>query len=99
MSSKQWKERQQDQHSRRRRLLDTEGRKEFDKYYGKQKPTSSIRNSGGAGKGDTQRPCDKELFDLGWEAAFGKTPEIRAAAAKRQQELLRQKHASGSDSE
>lgn len=39
------------------------------------------------GKGDRQRPQNKEMFDLGYDMAFGKTPEIKAAARKRWLEL------------
>jgi hypothetical protein len=69
----------------RRASLSGDRRKEFDAHYGKPKSSRSE-----AGKGDTARDVDKELYDAGYEAAYGATPEIRAAAAERWRRLRRE---------
>lgn len=73
MSMDQWRQRVADAQSRRRRLMDSEGKRAFDAYYGKQAADGSMgRNKGGAGKGDRRRPCDTLLYDIGYELSFNK---------------------------
>lgn len=81
-------EREADTLSTRRRKIGKSRRREFDEYHGKPKGT---RRQHAAGKGDATRDFDKELYDAGYEASFGATPEIRAAAAERWEQLRRER--------
>ena len=78
-------ERQADKLSDRRKRIDRDLKPEFDQaYYGKGPHTE-------AGKGDARRLTDSEMYALGWEAAFGATSEIRAAARERWLELKKRR--------
>ena len=79
-------DRQQDMMATRRQRLSGEDRVAFDRYYGK--PQSTRRRSE-AGKGDASRITDKELYDAGYDASHGATPEIRAAALAEWKRLKR----------
>ena len=66
MSAKDFQERANDSASRRRNLLDTEGKKAYDQFYGSIGAIGSkSRNRGGAGKGDAARPCNQLAYEIG----------------------------------
>lgn len=74
----EFKQREADSYSRRRKLMGREQRREFDSYYGKQKAGGGMgvdRRRHAAGKGDARRPGPtdergKLMMDIGWELSF-----------------------------
>ncbi len=92
MSNKDWKEQEDDCLSRRRRLIPRERKKEFDSTYNIS-TSSRGRNTGGAGKGDTPRNIDKEIYDAGYDITHGATPKIRREAEARWRRLRRERGA------
>ena len=73
MALSEWQEREADSYSKRRKLMDSEQKADFDSYYGRQTASGSMsRNLTGAGKGDRRRAGNSLLYDLGYALSFNK---------------------------
>jgi len=69
----EYRQREADSYSRRRKLMDRDQKRAFDTYYGKQDAAGTMGGKGrshAAGKGDARRPQNTLLFDIGWEISF-----------------------------
>lgn len=74
--AKDWSERAADSMASRRARWDKDQKAGATAEYGADVASGAI-GATGAGKGDSRRPTDQELYDAGYQAAFADTKEER----------------------